>query len=64
MLACQKKKLELAKQSLDAGKTHIMKCYAKKEIMEVSENLQLFEYPPNCENRRAWTSFYQRITQE
>jgi hypothetical protein len=50
MLACQKKKLELAKQSLDAGKAHIMKCDAKKEIMEVSENLQLSEYPPNCEN--------------
>ncbi|KAF8244002.1 hypothetical protein K440DRAFT_29880 [Wilcoxina mikolae CBS 423.85] len=34
MLACQRKKLELARQSLDAGKAHIIKCDAKKEIMD------------------------------
>jgi len=36
ILERQRLKLDLAKQSLDAGKAHIMKCDVRKEIIEVS----------------------------
>jgi hypothetical protein len=37
MLGLQRKKHELAQQSLDAGKAHIMKGDIKQSIMEVSK---------------------------